>query len=98
MGATDNAVNRSIPTAAEVSMRRSNRYAYIRQLYIDELRYNSGKFKDKKIPANQLKEIKHKIRRKLKREARMRVTYAAIFTVIIVGVLGVALALLVRYY
>ncbi len=83
---------------AEVGMRRSNRLAYIRQLYIDELKYNSGKTTDKQVPARELAQIKRKIRTQLKREARVRFAYAAIFTVLIVAVLAIALMLLVKYY
>ncbi len=95
MGAKDNAQDRTRPMAAETMLRRRNRYAYIRQLYIDELRYDSGQMEDEKFPDGTLKDVKHKIRNKLKREARMRFFYASLVTVVVVGLLAVVLVYLI---
>lgn len=98
MGAADNAVSRTRSVYSEVDMRRNNRYGYIRQLYIDELKYDSGELQDKTVSARRMKEIKRKIRARLKREARRRFLYATIFTFLIVAVLSTALYLLLNYY
>lgn len=83
--------------AAEKDM-RSNRYAYIRQLYIDELKYDKDNLTDKEVSPRKLSDIKRKIRKRLKREARIKFSYAAIFTLVIIAVLVAAIALFAKYY